>query len=233
MTHAESPSPAATGAPPARRPLVVRAGTGGSFGSVLRNGPFLRLWLAQAISHTANNTVNFALLLQIRDVVESNNIAQANTVISLVILAFSLPSVIFGPLAGVVADRVNRRTVMAVVNVARAVAVVLFLFIQAGWAVPAVIGSYDLVTFVFGAAGQFVPPAQGAVIPTLVPRRELVSANSLFNLTFTGSQLLGFAVVGPWLAKLVGVDAIFVITGVLFVACAALTLTLPDLPAPP
>jgi predicted MFS family arabinose efflux permease len=67
----------------------------------------------------------------------------------------------------------------------------------------------------------------------LVPRRELVSANALFNLTFTGSQLLGFAVVGPLLAKLVGLDAIFVITGVLFVACAALTMTLPDLPAPP
>jgi MFS family permease len=212
---------------------VVRAGSEGSFGAVLRNGPFLRLWLAQAISHTANNTVNFALLLQIRDIVETNNIAQANTVISLVILAFSLPSVIFGPLAGVVADRVNRRTVMAVVNVARAVAVVLFLLIQVSWSVTTVLSSYYLVTFVFGAVGQFFPPAQGAVIPSLVSRRELISANALFNLTFTGSQLLGFAVVGPLLAKLVGLDAIFVITGVLFVACAALTMTLPNLPAPP
>jgi predicted MFS family arabinose efflux permease len=84
----------------------------------------------------------------------------------------------------------------------------------------------------FGAVGQFFPPAQGAVIPSLVSRRELVNANALFNLTFTGSQLLGFAVVGPLLAKLVGLDAIFVITGVLFVACAALTMTLPNMPAP-
>lgn len=233
MTDVESPSPAASGVPSERSSVVVRASSEGSFGAVLSNGPFLRLWLAQAISHTANNTVNFVLLLKIRDVVEANSIGQANTVISLVILAFSLPSVIFGPLAGVVADRMNRRTVMAMVNVARAVAVVLFVFIQPGWSVPAVLGSYYLVTFLFGAVGQFFPPAQGAVIPSLVTRRQLVNANALFNLTFTGSQLLGFAVVGPLLAKLIGVDAIFVITGILFIACAGLTMTLPNLPAPP
>ncbi|MDQ3692403.1 MAG: MFS transporter [Chloroflexota bacterium] len=232
-TGPAEPGPAAAGVPSGRESVVVRPSAEGSFRAVLRNGPFLRLWLAQAISHTANNTVNFALLLQIRDIVDTNQIAQANTVISLVILAFSLPSVIFGPLAGVVADRMNRRLVMAVVNAARAVAVVLFLFIQAGWPVPAVLGSYYGVTFLFGAVGQFFPPAQGAVIPSLVSRRELISANALFNLTFTASQLLGFAVVGPLLAKIVGIEAIFVITGGLFIACAAMVMTLPDMPAPP
>lgn len=233
MEHAESPSPAASGVPSERQSVVVRSTSDGSFRSVLSNGPFLRLWLVQLISHTANNTVNFALLLQIRDVVEANSIGQANTVISLVILAFSLPSVIFGPLAGVVADRVNRRTVMAVVNVARAVAVVLFLFIQMTWSVPVILGSFYLVTFIFGAVGQFFPPAQGAVIPSLVTRQQLVNANALFNLTFTGSQLLGFAVVGPVLAKLVGTQAIFVISAVLFFVCGVVTMTLPNLPAPP
>ena len=61
--------------------------------------------------------VNFALLLRVRDIVEVHDLAQANTAISLVILAFSLPSVLFGPLAGVMADRMNRRTLMAVINV--------------------------------------------------------------------------------------------------------------------
>ena len=227
-----APTGQSMGATP-NRPLVVKPTAGSSFGAVLRNGPFLRLWLAQLISLTANNTVNFALLLKIRDVVEANQLGQANTIISLVILAFSLPSVIFGPLAGVVADRVNRRTVMSVVNVARAVAVVLFILIQPEWSVAAVLGAYYLITFVFGAVGQFFPPAQGAVIPELVARNQLVSANALFNLTFTGSQLLGFAVVGPLLAKLVGADAIFVITGILFVVCAGLVATMPDMPAPP
>ncbi|MEJ7900267.1 MAG: hypothetical protein WKF63_00360, partial [Thermomicrobiales bacterium] len=75
--------------------------------AVLRHGPFLRLWLTQAITQTCQNMINFALLLRVRDVVEIHELPQANTAISLVILAFSLPAVLFGPLAGVIADRSN------------------------------------------------------------------------------------------------------------------------------
>jgi MFS family permease len=199
--------------------------------AVLENGPFLRLWLAQAISQTANNMVNFALLLRVRNIVEVHDLPQANTAISLVILAFSLPSVLFGPLAGVVADRLNRRVLMSTVNVLRAVAVVLFLVIRPDWHVQTILVAYYLVTFVFGIAGQFFAPAQGATIPSLVPRHQLIGANALFNLTFTGAQLLGFATLGPVLAKVLGIDRLFGLTVVLFLACAGLILTLPATPA--
>jgi len=198
--------------------------------AVLQNGPFLRLWLAQAISRTANNMVNFALLLRVRSIVEVHGLEQANTAISLVILAFSLPSVLFGPLAGVAADRMNRRRLMAAVNAMRAVAVVLFLVIQPGWHVQSILLAYYLVTFLFGIAGQFFAPAQGATIPALVPRHQLISANALFNLTFTASQLIGFATLGPLLAKLLGVDQLFGLTVLLFLGCAGLVLTLPPTP---
>src|SRR5687767_6662246 len=91
-----------------------------SMTAVLRNGPFLRLWMIQAVTQILQNVINFALLLRVRSVVEVHDLPQANTAISLVILAFSLPAVFFGPIAGVVADRVNKRTLMAVLNVARA-----------------------------------------------------------------------------------------------------------------
>lgn len=201
--------------------------------AVLENGPFLRLWLAQAISQTANNMVNFALLLRVRNIVEVHDLPQANTAISLVILAFSLPSVLFGPLAGVVADRTNRRVLMSAVNVLRALAVVLFLVIRPGWHVETILAAHYLVTFLFGIAGQFFAPAQGATIPSLVPRHQLIGANALFNLTFTASQLLGFATLGPVLAKVLGIDRLFVLTVVLFLGCAALVQTLPATPIPP
>lgn len=215
-----------------RRVRVLRPPRDGSMAAVLRNGPFLRLWLAQAISQTANNMVNFALLLRVRDIVEIHGLEQANTAISLVILAFSLPSVLFGPVAGVVADRTNRRTLMSAVNLLRAVAVVLFLVIRPGWQVQTILLAHYLVTFLFGIAGQFFAPAQGATIPALVPRHQLIDANALFNLTFTASQLLGFATLGPVLAKALGVDQLFVLTVVLFLGCAGLVLTLPPTPVP-
>ncbi len=223
------PATAEAGTAP-RRVRVLRPAREGSFRAVLENGPFLRLWLAQAISQTANNMVNFALLLRVRSIVEVHGLEQANTAISLVILAFSLPSVLFGPLAGVMADRTNRRTLMAAVNVLRAVAVVLFLVIRPGWQVQTILAAHYLVTFLFGIAGQFFAPAQGATIPALVPRSQLIAANALFNLTFTASQLLGFATLGPLFAKLLGIDRLFGLTVVLFLGCAVLVLTLPPTP---
>ncbi|HEV2108532.1 MAG TPA: MFS transporter [Thermomicrobiales bacterium] len=219
-----SEAPAITQAPAA---VTVPLGEPSSFRAVLRNGAFLRLWIAQAASQTANNIINFALLLRVREIVEIHGIEQANTAISLVILAFSLPSVLFGPIAGVVADRVNRRTLMAVVNVLRGVAVVMLLFIRPEWQVQTILVAHYLGTFLFGIAGQFFAPAQGASIPALVPRHQLMSANALFNLTFTAAQLLGFATVGPILVKLIGIDNVLALTVVVFLACAALIVTLP------
>ena len=196
-------------------------------GSIFRNFPFLRLWTAQAISQTAGNMVNFALLLRVREIIEHHHLRQANTLTSLEILAFSIPSVIFGPVGGVLADRFDRRRVMAAVDGVRAIAMVLFLIINPSWHVESILIATYLVTFVFGAAGQLFAPAEGATIPDLVPRQQLISANAMFNLTNTASQLIGFALLGTILVKLFGVNAVFWLTLVLFLVCAGLLMTLP------
>jgi MFS family permease len=191
----------------------------------LLRGPFLRLWIAQALSQTANNVVNFALLLLVQDIIERHSVQQANTAISMVILAFSLPSVLFGPLAGVMADRWDRRLLMAAMNALRAVSVISFLIINPEWHVGWMLATVYFLTFVFGIAGQFFAPALGASIPSLVPRQQLIQANALFNLTFTAAQLIGFATVGPVLAKVLGLDRLFELTAVIFVICTGLVLT--------
>lgn len=213
------------GSPPKGR--VLRPTGGASIRDVLHNGAFLRLWLAQAIAQISQNMINFTLLLRVRDIVEVHHLRQANTAISLVILSFSLPSVLFGPLAGVVADRTNRRTLMTTVNLIRAGFTLLFLIIQPQWHVTTILAATYLITFFFGIAGQFFAPAEGSTIPDLVPRQQLMSANALFNLTFTAAQLIGFATVGPILVKVLGVDRIFELTVVLFLICAGLVRSLP------
>lgn len=194
---------------------------------VLRNGAFVRLWIIQATTQLLQNMVNFALLLRVRDIVEIHNLPNANTAISLVILAFSLPAVLFGPVAGVIADRANKRTLMAILNVARAGAVVLFLAIQPGWHVQTILVAYYLVTFLFGIAGQFFAPVLGATIPLVARRDQLLSANALFNLTNTAAQLIGFAAAGPIVARILGVDRLFALAVVAYVIAAALVFTLP------
>jgi MFS family permease len=218
------------GSPRERR--VLRPRQHGSFRAVLGNYAFLRLWIAQAASQTANSMVDFSLLLRVGQTVDFHHVAQANTAVSFVILAFSLPAVIFGPIAGAVADRISRRTVMVITNAARAALVVLFLLVQPTWPVQIALISYYVMAFLFGAVGQFFMPAQGASIPALVPRDQLTAANALFNLTFTATQLLGFAILGPLLSQALGVDMLFTVTMFAFVISALLTVWLPAMPVP-
>ncbi len=229
------PEPESRGLPEAtaqQSRRVLRPRPQGSFRAVLGNFPFLRLWLAQAVSQTANSMVDFSLLLRVGEVVQYHQVAQANTAVSFVILAFSLPAVIFGPIAGAVADRMSRRNLMVITNLVRAALVLIFLLIQPSWAVGVALASYYGLAFLFGAAGQFFMPAQGASIPALVPREQLTAANALFNLTFTATQLLGFALLGPLLSQALGVDMLFVVTMVAFALSALLTVWLPPMPLP-
>src|SRR5437588_11565879 len=93
------------------------------FVAVLRNRPFLRMWTSQAISQTAQNIINLALLVTV------NGISKSATAVSGIIVAFALPGVILSTIAGVVVDRSNKRTVMVIVNLLRAVAVIGFTLV--------------------------------------------------------------------------------------------------------
>jgi predicted MFS family arabinose efflux permease len=58
-----------------------------------------------------------------------------------------------------------------------------------------------------------------------------MSANALFGLTFAGSQLLGFVILGPFLTRLLSLRTVFLVAVLLYLACTALILSLP--PTPP
>src|SRR5262249_10527020 len=111
------------------------------------------------------------------------------------IVAFSVPALLFGAPAGVVVDRFDRRTVLWVSNLLRAVATgafVVSLMIDPGALIPAY-----LLTFFIAVVGQFFTPAEGAAIPRLVRPKELINALALFNITFTMSQAAGLIILGP------------------------------------
>lgn len=205
----------------------------GRLTDVLRNRAFLRLWLVQALSQTGQNMINFALLVLVGSVVERGGISQANTAISFTVLSFSLPGILLSPVAGVVVERTNKRTALVVTNALRGLATVGFLMIDPSWRPLLALTVLYALAFLSGGVGQFFGPALGATIPALVPERNIVNANALFNLTFTASQVAGFAALGPFLIKLFGLDTVF--SGIIgtFALCTALSLTLPSTPPRP
>ncbi|MBI2909486.1 MAG: MFS transporter [Chloroflexi bacterium] len=188
--------------------------------SVLRNRPFLRLWLAQALSQTAQNSIFYALMVFIEKETGSS------FHMSLLILTAILPSVTFGMAAGVFVDRWSKRTVLVTTNILRGVAVLAFLLFEQ------TLGLIYLVNLIFSVIGQFFAPAELSAIPCIVPRRQLITANGLFNLTFTGSQLAGFVIVAPLLIKWLGPDTPFLVIAFVFGLAAILVSFLPSMDPP-
>jgi MFS family permease len=219
---------------PAENPPSIEQPTPASFRRVLKNRDFLLLWLAQLISLTILNAANYGVIVLVNDTTHSVFLS------GLAIIAFTVPAIPFSLIAGVVVDRLNKRLVLWVSNVLRALTMLLVV----------VSLLYDrtsmwplfVLTFAASTIGQFFIPAEGASIPLLVGERELMPALALFNISLTISQAVGFLLLGslvatlfpPFTLHLLGltlnvhsIDMLFVIVTVLYLACAVLILCIP------
>lgn len=211
------------------------AGTGrpsarGGFVGVLSNGAFLRLWMSQAISQTAQQTINFALIVQVRQIIDLRGVGGGNTATSLLVLSFATPPILFSAVAGVLVDRSNKRNIMAAVNAARALCISGYLLLDPTWPVLTTLLCIYALCFIFSSVGQFFGPAEGSTIPLLVAREQLISANALFSFTFIGSQLLGFVILGQLLITLLGLRNLYITVILLYLLCIVLVLSLPPTP---
>lgn len=137
-----------------------------------------------------------------------------------------LPAFVLGPIAGALADRHDRRTVLLLTQVAMAVAAfALWGAWAAGWHRPALILALTALTGVF--SGLMVPSWQ-AFVAALVPREDLGSAITLNSTQFNASRAVGPALAGLLLA-VAGPGWVFFLNGVSFVAViAALWVVRPD-----
>jgi MFS family permease len=169
----------------------------------LRIRPFLLLIASEFFSQFSMNLFNFALLIVVFSVVNSN------TAVSGVVIAFTLPSLFFGILAGVLVDRWNKKSVLIRTNLLRALIVFPLLFLYKDLAVVYV------ATFGVSMVTQFFIPAETPIIPLLVKKELLLSANALFGMGIYASIFLAYALSGPILLSL-GKTNIFIFLSILF-----------------
>jgi len=175
--------------------------------SLLRNARFLRLWIGQGTSFVGDAVSMVALVVL---VVEITGSASA---VGGALVARLLPT-IASPLAGVLADRVDRRVVLVASDLARAVLVLGLVFAR------------DLVTiyilvFLMGLARTVFNPTVRAAFPSVVGGGDLTRANALISGTFSVSETAGPAL-GGLLVATVGIDAAFVLDAVTYLVSAAL-----------
>src|SRR5437870_1905735 len=134
---------------------------------------FRLIWAAQVAAQLADKFLMFSLIIL------AYRLSGGSTEVAITLLAYTLPAVAIAPLAGVVADRYNRKGIMITTNLARAVLVAL---IPLSALVPWLQHDYIhllVLTFLFAAVGQLFSPAEAAAIPTVVSRDALITANSM------------------------------------------------------
>jgi MFS family permease len=187
--------------------------------AVFKNPPFLRLWLSQAATQIGGNMVLFGLTVIVSE-------SQSNTAVSLLILSFLVPAVLFSAVAGVIVDRVDRRLVLVTTNILRGIAIVSLILVGDNFALILLLNIFVSTVTVFFA------PAEAAMIPEVVPRHQLLAANGVFTLTLNAAFALGFALLGPLVINLAGPQAVILVVAALYFLAAVFCFMLPSSPPP-
>lgn len=157
----------------------------GGFIAVLRRRDFRYLWGAQLTSQLADKFLMFTLLVFMYTLTKRASLQ------SVLMIAYTLPSVLLSAPSGVYADRHDKRTLMIGCNLVRGALILLIplaqLFpVSRGQAWPLVV-----ITLLFSSAGQIFAPAEAASIPSLVTRKQITEATSLFMTTVILTLVLG------------------------------------------
>ena len=147
---------------------------------------FRRLWLALSLS-SFGDWLGLLALTALAPRLAGGSYAAANLAVAGVFILRLAPAILIGPLAGVVADRLDRRWTMVVGDVAR---FALFLSIP----LVGTLWWLFVATFLIEVASLFWIPAKEATVPNLVPRERLEAANQLSLFTTYGSAPVAAAV---------------------------------------
>ena len=186
--------------------------------SPLRDRIFAKLYLSQTISLLGDAFTWVGIALLAFQFGGKHSAAILSTALTLRVTAF----IIFGPYAGVLADRIDRKKILYTTHFVRMAIVACLPFVTAAWQVY-------LLIFVLNIFNAFFTPAYSAAIPQSIKNKENYSSGiALSNAT---NQLLG--VLGPGLAGGIavwlGAREIFFVDAGTFIIAAVFILTLPSL----
>ncbi|MFB3737591.1 MAG: dTMP kinase [Candidatus Velamenicoccus archaeovorus] len=151
-----------------------------SFKDLLTHRPFTRLLAAQTVSSLGDwvgFTAVLALVLRVG----------GPFAVSGVMTARMLPSILLGPIAGALVDRIDRKKLMITADVSRGLLYASMPFLSNVWAI-------FLLSFAIESLALVWTPARDASLPNLVPRRQLANANSLGLATTYGTLPFGGAI---------------------------------------
>lgn len=200
-------------AAPERPPTGARPEDADGFVAVLRRADFRMLWAAQVSSQLADKFLMFTLLVLVY------TLSGRSTGSSLVMVAYTLPSVLLSAPAGVYADRHDKRSLMLGTNVLRGLLILLIPLSQHLPYVSHRAWPLLVITLLFSAVGQVFAPAEAASLPFLVRREQIMTATSLFMTTAVLTLVVGVPL-ATICVRAIGETAPFYVATALFAAAS-------------
>lgn len=172
---------------------------------VFKNRRFLVLWLGQIFSQLADKVYLVLMISIIADRFQQEN-QSISPWVSAIMIAFTIPAVLFGSLAGVYVDRWSKKVVLVSSNIWRGLLVLIipFLLLLSGinknfFNLPLGFWLLLIITFCVSTLTQFFAPAEQSTLPLIVKRNNLLAANSLYTTTMMALLIVGFAIGDPML----------------------------------
>ena len=171
--------------------------------SPLRERDFALLWTGMTVSLIGDG-IYFVAIAWL-----AYSISNTPTALSIVGVAWTLPTVLFVLIGGAVSDRLQRRRVLLVANLAEAIAIGLIGVLS----LTGVLQMWMLLALVaiYGAGEAFFNPAFEAIVPTLIGPEEFTAASALDHFVRQFALLLIGPAIGGLLVAFTGVGVAFVI----------------------
>jgi CRP-like cAMP-binding protein/Na+/melibiose symporter-like transporter len=177
--------------------------------AVFRNRNFSFLWIAQLVSTIGSSLTSLAASILVF------RLTGSAMSVGLMLMATAAPSVLVGLIAGVYVDRYDRKKIMIISDLIRAVLVVIIPFL-----VPLNIAWLYIIVALSSAVGQFFDPALESVLPEVASDEDLAAANSLIAISSFGSTAVGFAASGLIAARF-PIEWAFYLDGLTFLISSA------------
>lgn len=173
---------------------------------------FTLVVIGQIISLFGNAIVRFALPLYLLSVTGSATLFGITSACSVI------PSIILTPIGGIIADRVNKRNIMVILDFSTASLMLIFLLLMGKVNLVALL----IVTLMilYGIQGTYQPAVQ-ASIPVLASKKNLLKANAIINQVSTLANILG-PVLGGVLYGMWGIQSILLLSSLCFFASAVM-----------
>lgn len=179
-----------------------------SYANVARSPRYFPLWLSQLVSNLGDTLHYIALVVLVYE------LTGRGVAVAILVGAEVIPVLLLGPVAGVVIDRLNRKTVLIGADLIRAALALSLVWPQGAW------HAY-LVAAGMAAGNTFFNPTVQAVIPALTTEDERLAANSVSWSTGRLVQIVASAIAGGLIA-LIGTESAFVLNALTFVVSALL-----------